>query len=154
MAKYKNVFLVVFHASLHFHGYLPRYFWLPWCLFYLKVTFTFKFLSSIWALNAKSKKWSSSTSTTCDIVTYRAGAFAQLKIDKFTSAVNISYQSQRIFDKCIISWLLSIHSLYSKLTLLTGRKPQLYTWQCHRPWWSHGNWGGYLFIFGSYSLEM
>ena len=71
------MFLVIFRASLHFHGCLPSFFLLPWCLFYLNVTFTFTFLSSICALNAKSKKWSSPTPT-CDIVTYRAGAFAQL----------------------------------------------------------------------------
>ena len=44
-------FWVVFHASLHFPGCLPKKFLLLWCLCYLKVTFTFTYLSP----NCKSK---------------------------------------------------------------------------------------------------
>ena len=70
------MFLVVFGISPYFPGCLPRFFSLPWYLLYLNLNFTFTFLSSIWALHAESRKRSSSS--TCDIFTYRAGAFAQL----------------------------------------------------------------------------
>ena len=50
-------------------------------------------------LNAKSKKWSSSstTSTACDIVTYRAGAFAQLKTNIFLRKLVLSVALLRRF---------------------------------------------------------
>ena len=49
-------FLVVFHASLHFPGCLPKKILLLWCLWYLNVTFTFTFLIA----NLKLRFWSSS----------------------------------------------------------------------------------------------
>ena len=91
---------VVFRASLHFPGVRRIIFRLVWFVVCMMVTFSFTFLSSIWALNAKSKKWPSSSST-CDIVTYRAGAFAQLKTHifkkTFFSQKNLIFQKNIIF---------------------------------------------------------